>query len=212
MTLCATRSCAPGFFRCTSDFRCIESHLVCDGRSNCFDGSDEQQDCPENTNLCNDPGAFNCSSFCILSEDVCNGIEDCDDGRDEQNCAERSQCKCFVSINRTAASSLINSRCCCKSLIVVVLLLAISCGTTQVVCSRSRQCVDRSDLCNGVEDCELGEDEENCERQTSRPTIVIEPCENPDEFRCGPNGACLPSDVRCDGSVSNVSQDFERSP
>lgn len=64
------------------DGTCIFKHDLCDGRMNCFDGSDETE------KLCKDifcpPFAFKCNyGACVGGDAKCNGIEDCFDGSDE---------------------------------------------------------------------------------------------------------------------------------
>lgn len=69
------------------DSNCISEELVCDGKADCFNRTDEEEaicekiKCPKYS--------FRCSyEACIDSSRVCNGRKDCLDGSDEltSNC------------------------------------------------------------------------------------------------------------------------------
>ena len=65
-------------------------------------------------------------------------------------------------------------------------LLPPVCSETEFQCSR-RQCVQASQVCDGVTDCKNGKDEIDC------PVACTV-----DQFTCG-NGACISGNQVCDG-------------
>ena len=102
--------CSENGFRCDDSKLCISNSLICDGKDDCSDGSDEKQQCNgmykcvyiwyiytferkisqitfihvaclAPDHLCGD------STTCIVSNKICDGIMDCQDNSDEFNCS-----------------------------------------------------------------------------------------------------------------------------
>ncbi|VVC40317.1 Hypothetical protein CINCED_3A018266 [Cinara cedri] len=120
-------------FAC-SNGQCVESYLVCDGRTDCTDGSDETQD------LCN--GFITCPSYafrckygaCVDESAKCNGIKDCVDGSDEN----LPECKTNTQVNQTIGTK-------CQ-------------GRNKFKC-KSGKCINKASTCDGIRDCQDGSDE-----------------------------------------------------
>ncbi|XP_015126731.1 vitellogenin receptor [Diachasma alloeum] len=71
------------------------------------------------------------------------------------------------------------------------------CSSGEFKCS-DNSCIDTSSLCDGIDDCHDGGDEENC--TSSKPCA-------PDEFQCRDSSRCIPPYKICDG----VAQCFDSS-
>uniref|UniRef100_A0A3B3B8T9 Uncharacterized protein n=1 Tax=Oryzias melastigma TaxID=30732 RepID=A0A3B3B8T9_ORYME len=67
------------------------------------------------------------------------------------------------------------------------------CNKDEFTC-RSRRCISTELLCNAVDDCGDGSDEDSCQNCTSGV------------FSCGPSDACLPKDKVCDGRADCTSK------
>lgn len=83
-------------FLCSDNLSCVSASLVCDGGSDCNDGSDEL-DCPSVVSSAAPPNVLECrlgakpckdGSECVLNRHVCDGEIDCRDGSDEQGCPQ----------------------------------------------------------------------------------------------------------------------------
>jgi len=85
-TDCSFPGCADDEFACASGDECEPSSWVCDGWSDCADGSDEA-DCGAPP-TCEDQGLVDCGDGqCIYGSWICDGWADCSNGSDEADCA-----------------------------------------------------------------------------------------------------------------------------
>lgn len=92
-------------FSCKSEKMCLPKSMVCDGKKDCNDGSDEID--------CSNGGYFPCKSRTrygtqksVMEEQVCNGVEDCPDGSDETECSKCKNGAVFCSPSRICISIL----------------------------------------------------------------------------------------------------------
>ncbi|CAL1673906.1 unnamed protein product [Lasius platythorax] len=145
-----TNDCGLERFRCRNG-ECIAGELLCDGKANCRDSSDETQaECMKPEILCPDY-AFRCKyGACINGDSVCNGIQDCVDNSDET----QPQCR-RTSENNTQDTA-----------------RPALCRASQFTCDNG-QCIQSTDVCDGTRDCADGSDETSarCDSLTCPPTV-----------------------------------------
>ncbi|XP_076299371.1 clotting factor C [Lasioglossum baleicum] len=120
--------CGVEKFQCKNG-ECIQSILLCDGRADCRDKSDETTtECTKPNILCPHT-AFRCAyGACVDGDTTCNGVKDCIDNSDE------TLSKCNNSNTIT------------------------ECRRNEFKCT-SGQCISASNICDGVADCPDGSDE-----------------------------------------------------
>ncbi len=85
---CTYETCSSEQFTCGNGV-CISASSICDGYSDCLDGSDEVESlCSTPQPTCS-PLHFMCTSGeCIDNHKVCDGKKDCSDESDEKGCGE----------------------------------------------------------------------------------------------------------------------------
>ncbi|KAK0044769.1 low-density lipoprotein receptor-like isoform X1 [Biomphalaria pfeifferi] len=98
-------SCQANEFACKDNLLCIPNKWLCDIERDCYDGSDEQLNCPTD---CSHANQFQCkNNECISRDFVCDGTRDCLDASDEVNCENfvcpEGEIKCdnFLCIEET---------------------------------------------------------------------------------------------------------------
>ncbi|PAV56600.1 hypothetical protein WR25_00279 [Diploscapter pachys] len=184
---CPPRNCsaitefgmANRLINCNDTTQCIMPEWLCDGRPDCWTGSDEA-DCSiwKSAPLIDKlPGPrcgqdqFQCAltGTCMPKEWVCDKSLDCADGSDERNCDN----KCIEPY--------------------------------EFRCPSSGKCIASESKCNGVKDCEKGEDEANCENECSSNSTFV--CLNhrciPLSWRCDGTDDCLDNGKKLGSDETN---------
>ncbi|KAF3848859.1 hypothetical protein F7725_015356 [Dissostichus mawsoni] len=137
--VCRMFFCLECDFRCNDRRSCVSQSLVCDGRSQCNDGSDELN-CPNATPPAAGANVLKCrigtklcrdGTECVLFSHVCDGERDCRDGSDEVGCDIYS-----APTNPP-------------------------CSSPSALCPGSSLCISPTQFCDGKKDCPDGSDE-NC--------------------------------------------------
>jgi len=117
-------------WKCQNATQCISESMLCDGKKDCENGSDEQE-CP----ICR-KDEVKCldRSKCIPKRWLFDRFEDCDDGLDEKSCQ-------FYQYSGLGNCTI------CQG------------GKYSRKCPNEQKCIRTSWICDGIEDCSNGEDE-----------------------------------------------------
>ncbi|XP_075160655.1 serine protease nudel isoform X2 [Haematobia irritans] len=148
---CATLRCPLGL--------CLNATQICDGTSDCHDGSDENsENCKQLRNDCG-PSEMKCrtSNKCIPKTKFCDHIADCEDLTDEPTI-----CSCFTYLRATDPSKICDGirNCWDKSDESPVLC---NCTENRFKCGPfGTECIPREFVCDKEPDCPNGEDERYC--------------------------------------------------
>ncbi|XP_053646315.2 uncharacterized protein [Cherax quadricarinatus] len=147
----ACPECSPGQVRCPKGGTCVPFNATCDGVSHCPDGWDESGavcgflSCGPRELRCLEGGR------CVEHHRLCDGVPDCPTSEDE----DATFCTAYTSIKdmRVAKEDKQLIECLSESSVK-----RINCTEEEFRCP-SGKCIRLLYVCNGIDDCETGDDE-----------------------------------------------------
>ncbi|XP_070561544.1 uncharacterized protein [Ptychodera flava] len=184
-TDCNRDNCLPDQYKCDNG-KCLPLELICNFRNDCGDNSDELDGAKCPIIPCQ-YGEFQCEETrqCLPLYVLCNDRLDCADGSDEPD----GQFCPFYRVGLCNYDVFTGERSCSGPPLQVSYCPGgfrfMHCGG-----SETKICLPERNMCDGNVDCQIGEDEVECQNYYFKCPYGT--------FKCD-SGQCIPVDRLCDG-------------